>query len=252
MGLVDQRRVRRCGLLDPRAGRFGTAGVEGDGDDLDALPESARPWIEAANPDHPSLIDRAHVTDELFGFVNVPNAVWIDESGTLVRPAHAAHVKQSPLRDMEVPEGLGRVGEMLTEVKKIRTDVDLYRAAIHDWVDRGAESEWAMAPHEVVDRSRPRPAEHAEAAAAFALAQHLWRRGEHDGAVPWFREAHRLHPDNWTYKRQAWTFATTEPGQPSDLMQGPTELYEGNWLDDVRAIGGGEHYYEPFLREGGG
>jgi hypothetical protein len=28
-------------------------------------------------------------------------------------------------------------------------------------------------------------------------------------------------------------------------MQGPTDLYEGNWLDDVRAIGA-EHYYEPW------
>ena len=28
-------------------------------------------------------------------------------------------------------------------------------------------------------------------------------------------------------------------------MQGPTELYEGNWLDDVRAAGA-ENYYEPF------
>jgi hypothetical protein len=41
--------------------------------------EAARPWIEAARPEHPSLIDQAHITDELFGFVNVPNGVWIDE-----------------------------------------------------------------------------------------------------------------------------------------------------------------------------
>lgn len=207
--------------------------------------DAARPWIEAAAPEHPSLIDAAHVTDELLGFVNVPNAVWIDEDGTLVRPAHAAHVRQSPLRDMEVPEGLGRIGEMLVEVKKIRTDVDTYRAAIDDWVEHGADSRWALSPDEVVARSRPRPPEHAEAAAAFALGQHLWRAGERDAAVGWFRRAHRLHPDNWTYKRQAWTLATTAEGEASDLVQGPTELYEGNWLDDVRTIGA-ERYYEPF------
>jgi hypothetical protein len=61
--------------------------------------------------------------------------------------------------------------------------------------------------------------------------------------VPWFRRAHELDPANWTYKRQAWTFATTEEGQPSDLMQGPNDLFEGNWLDDVRAVGA-ENYYE--------
>ena len=62
----------------------------------------------------------------------------------------------------------------------------------------------------------------------------------------WWREAHRLDPNNWTYKRQAWSIATTPEGEPSDLMQGPTELYEGNWLDDVQAIGGGENYYAAF------
>ncbi len=206
---------------------------------------AARKWIEAARPEHPSLIDQAHVTDELFGFVNVPNAVWIDEEGVLVRPSHPAHVRQSPLRTMEVPEGLGRVTEMLTEVKKIRSDPDRYLAAVRDWVGNGPASPWALSPDEVVARSRPRPAEHAEAAAAFELGQHFWRTGETESAVRWFREAHRLQPDNWTYKRQAWTLAHTGEGEDSDLMQGPTDLYDGNWLDDVRAIGA-EHYYESF------
>jgi hypothetical protein len=225
--------------LHPRGAEVVTVALDTGGAD------AARPWIEAAQPEHPSLIDAAHVTAEQFGFVNVPNAVWIDEDGVLVRPAHAAHIRHSPLREMEVPEGLGRIGEVLTEVKKIRTDVDTYRGAIDDWVDNGAASRWALSPDEVVARSRPRDPEHAQAAASFALAQHLWRSGDTDAAVSWFREAHRLHPENWTYKRQAWTFATTAPGEPSDLLQGPNEVYDGNWLDDVRAMGA-EHYYEPF------
>lgn len=65
----------------------------------------------------------------------------------------------------------------------------------------------------------------------------------HDAAVPWWREAHRLYPANWTYKRQAWTLVTTPEGaEENDLMQGPNEVYEGNWLDDVIAGGGGEAY----------
>ncbi len=207
--------------------------------------DATRRWIEAAHPTHPSLIDQAHVTDERFGFVNVPNAVWIDEQGVIVRPAHAAHVRQSARRDMEVPEGLGRIGEMLTEVKKIRTDVDLYLEATRDWAANGSASRFALSPDEVIARSDPRPPAHAEAAACFELGQGLWRDGEHDAAVGWFRRAHELYPENWTYKRQAWTFATTAPGEPSDLIQGPNDDYEGNWLDDVRAVGA-EHYYEPF------
>jgi hypothetical protein len=206
---------------------------------------ATRKWIEAAHPEHPSLIDQAHVTDELFGFVNVPNAVWIDEGGMIVRPAHPAHVRPSPLRDAAVPEGLGRIGEMLVEVKKIRSDPDRYLAALRDWVVNGVASPWALDPDEVIARSGPRSRAHAEAAAAFELGQHLWRAGSQEGAVPWFRLAHQLQPANWTYKRQAWTLATTQEGQDSDLVQGPTDLYEGNWLDDVRASGA-EHYYEPF------
>jgi hypothetical protein len=207
--------------------------------------EAAAMWIAKAAPDHPSLIDQAHVSAELFGFVNVPNAVWIDEDGVIVRPAHAANLRPSPLRTMEVPEGLGRLGEQLVEVKKIRTNPDLYRSAILDWVEHGAASHYALSPDEVIARSRPRPRDHAEAAACFELGQHLWRTGQTDAAVEWFKRAHSLHPEHWTYKRQAWTFATTQPGEPSDLIQGPTDVYEGNWLDDIRALGA-ETYYEDF------
>jgi hypothetical protein len=207
---------------------------------------AAGQWIDAAAPEHPSLIDEQHITDELFGFVNVPNAVWIDEGGVIVRPAHSAHVQMSAMRDAPIPEGLPeRLHDMLVQVKQIRTEPERYLSAMRDWVERGADREWAMAPDEVVAHSRPRGRDQAEAAAAFELAQHLHRAGEPGAAVRWFREAHRLDPDNWTYKRQAWTLATTPEGAPSDLIQGPTDLYEGNWLDDVKAIGA-EHYYPPF------
>jgi hypothetical protein len=183
----------------------------------------------------------------VFGVANLPNAVWIDEAGTLVRPAHTAHVRRSQLREMAIPDGLPpRIADTLAEVKKFRvTDATQYRAAIDDWIANGSASRWAMTPDEVVAASRPRPREHAEAAAAFDLGQHLWRAGNRDAAVRWFRRAHELQPENWTYKRQAWSFATTPPGELSDMLQGPTDLYDGNWLDDVRRVGA-ENYYRPF------
>jgi len=208
-------------------------------------PAAAEQWIRAASPEHPSLIDAAHVSAERFGFVNVPNAVWIDETGVIVRPAHAAHIRDSGLRTMEVPEGLGFIGEVLTEVKKFNADPAAYRDAIGDWVEHGADSRFALDPDEVVARSRPRPREHAEAAAAFELGQHLHRAGHPDDAVGWFKRAHELHPENWTYKRQAWTFVTTPAGEPSDLLQAPNEVYDGYWLKDVRELGA-DTYYEPF------
>jgi hypothetical protein len=225
--------------LHPRGVEVVTVSLDTGGAD------AARMWIEKAAPEHPSLIDQAHVTAELFGFVNVPNAVWIDETGVLVRPAHAANIRLSPLRNMEVPEGLGRLGEQLTEVKKIRTDPEGYREAILDWVEHGPDSRFALTPDQVIERSRPRPREHAEAAACFEIAQHLWRTGDRDAAVAWFKRAHALHPENWTYKRQAWTFATTKPGEPSDLIQDLNDTYDSSWVDDVKRFGA-ENYYEPF------
>jgi len=207
---------------------------------------AAKPFVDMAEAQHPSLLDEAHLLDELLGFINVPMAVWIDETGTLARPAHAAHIQVSAFREAPIPEGLPeRIHDTLVEVKKMQADPVGYRAALGDWAENGAASPFALQPDEVIAASQPRPADHARAAACFELGQHLWREGERDAAVGWFREAHRLHPENWTYKRQAWTFATTKEGELSDLLQGPTDLYEGNWLDDIRRQGA-ENYYPPF------
>jgi len=211
---------------------------------LDVDPDFARPWIDLAGPTHPSLIDSAHLTDELLGFTNVPMAVWIDEEGVLVRPAELASLAPSPLREAEIPEGIDeRMRRTLEAVKAFPDPGFAYRDAILDWIAHGAASRFALSPDEVIARSQPRPVEHARAAACFELGQELWKRIGNAAAVPWWREAHRLHPENWTYKRQAWTFVTTKPGEPPDLLQGPNDVYEGNWLDDVTRLGGGAAYY---------
>lgn len=53
---------------------------------LDASPEDARPWIEAADPEYPVVVDTAHVTAERYGITNVPSVVWVDEDGIVVKP----------------------------------------------------------------------------------------------------------------------------------------------------------------------
>lgn len=211
---------------------------------LDVRPEDTYQWIDAASPTHPSVIDTRHATGDLFGFSNIPMAVWIDEHGMLVRPAEGASIERSPLRDMEIPEGLPeRMERLLREVKAIPDNAEDYRAALMDWVRRGAESPFALSPDEVVARSQPRGDDEARAAACFELGEHLRRTAGHDAAVPWWRQAHRLYPSNWTYKRQAWTLVTTPPdATENDLLQGPNDVYEGNWLDDVIAGGGGANY----------
>jgi hypothetical protein len=140
---------------------------------LDVDPEAARPFIGQAGPQHPSLIDSAHVVDELFGIVNVPNGVWIDEEGMIVRPAEPTHPGRNPIngsfRKIDVSTLPPDVAEMLTEARKIKSDPDLSVAMLRDWVERGAESPYALAPDEVIRRSHPRSTAEATAAAEFGL-----------------------------------------------------------------------------------
>ena len=199
---------------------------------------AAGPWIDAAEPRHPSLIDEAHRLDELLGIVNVPMGVWIDEDGVLVRPPEVAHPGTVGMRDVlrehPLPEDAPPLLlETLRESAKFTVDPTRYANALRDW------DAHALSPDEVVARSRSRPPELSEAAAHFELGQHLYRAGHADDARAHFRAAHRLDPDNWTYKRQAWSM--------EDPMQGRTEHYESDWVSDARASDPADYYPLPDL-----
>jgi hypothetical protein len=210
---------------------------------LDVDPEAARPFIEQAGAEHPSLIDSAHVVDELFGIVNVPNGVWIDESGTIVRPAEPVQPGRNPInesfRTLDLSTLPPDIAEIIVEARKIKSDPELSITMLRDWVERGADSEYALSPDEVVRRSQPRGADEATAAAEFELGQHLHRAGDHAAAIPHWQNAHRLQPDNWTYKRQAWNFE-------DPVRQGHTDVYESSWFEDIKKIGA-ENYYPPIV-----
>jgi hypothetical protein len=210
---------------------------------LDVDPDAARPFIEAAHPQHPSLIDEGHVLDELFGVVNVPNGVWIDEDGMIVRPAEPAHPGRNPesesFRTIDISTVPPDVAEMLLEARKIHSDPDVYVAMLRDWIEHGSASRFVLAPDEVVGRSRARSDGAAEAAAHFELGSRLHQAGDHAAAVGHWRSAHRLDPDNWTYRRNAWNFE--DPGR-----QGRTDAYDSSWFEDIKKIGA-ENYYPPVV-----
>jgi len=201
--------------------------------------DAAKPFVDKAQPNHPSLLDEAHLVDELFGVVNVPNGVWIDEQGMIVRPAEPAFPGRNPVMEsfekLDISTLPPDVADIMTEVKKIKTDPAAYKAALIDWVDQGPASRSALTPDEVVARSHARSGDEARAAAHFELGQHFHRTGDHAAAIGHWREAHRLQPDNWTYKRQAWNFE-------DPVRQGHTDAYDSSWIEDVRKIGA-ENYY---------
>ena len=233
--------------------------------------EACRSYIEAAQPEHPSLVDQTHQMATLFGVVNIPNVVWIDEDGMIVRPPEPGWpgptaLPASLLRragasaekpDDESPEAKRAREESEAAAARQRAnlmggqDRDAYPDAIRDWVEKGAASEFALSPDEVVARSQPRPMSKSEGAAHFELAVHLWHDGKRDAAIAHFNESHRLQPENWTYKRQAWSLVGSEQAGDNEFgrfMQGPQPGQEDAWpfdsdfRTDVAKLGPGEYY----------
>ncbi|MCU1586948.1 MAG: hypothetical protein JWN31_441 [Frankiales bacterium] len=204
-------------------------------------PDAVRPWLDIAKPEHPSLIDVAHTVDALLGVVNVPNCLWIDEHGVIVRPAEPGWPGRTPqieLMEKDVSELSVDHAEVAAEVRKMNIDPDRYPRMLRDWVAKGAGSEFVMTPDEVIEHSLPRGADESRAAAHFELGQHLHAAGDVAGAVEHWRRAHALQPANWTYKRQAWNLAE------SNSVRTVTG-YDSGWLADVRALGAESYYPAP-------
>lgn len=164
---------------------------------MDSREGDPRPWIEAARPTYPTLIDRDHLLADLYHLVNVPQAVWIDEGGRIVRPPEPAGAWEGFRRMDRATRQLPEEAARLTARAR-----QIYLDAIRDWVRQGDRS-----PH-VLDAGRARaalavPTEQTAAAhATFRLAQELLRRGEGEEGRRWLEAASRLHPESWCIWRQ--------------------------------------------------
>ena len=72
----------------------------------------------------------------------------------------------------------------------------------------------------------------AQAAAEFGLGEQLYKSGHQTEAIAHFKEAQRLNPKSWNYKRQAYA------------LNGEKE-YGTTFRDEVQKIGGSKAYYPP-------
>jgi hypothetical protein len=188
-------------------------------------PEAARAWIEAASPTYPCLIDRDHHVADLFNLVNVPQAVWIDASGRIVRPPETAG-SGNGLRFMD--RATGAMPEaVLAERKRIKS---VYMDAVRDWARHGASSPHVLDAPTAASRLPQASAQIAQAHAHFRLGQHLQRQGQEPAARRAFDEAVRLHPDSWSIWRQA------APKDARGLAAGP------DFWARVDALGEREYY----------
>jgi hypothetical protein len=164
---------------------------------LDSREGDPLPWIEAASPSYPCLIDREHRVADLYHMVNVPQAVWIDERGTIVRPTEAAGAYEG-FRRMD-----RTTREMPADVARITTEARAtYLNAIRDWVRLGPASEHALDAERARARVPQPTDDEARAHVMFRLGQHLLRHGRVEEGDRWLAEASRLHPDSWAIWRQ--------------------------------------------------
>lgn len=123
--------------------------------------------------------------------VNVPTAVWIDERGKIVRPNEVAFVDNR--------------FEAISHA-----DAGPYLAALRDWIEKGDKSIYVLSDQELRERLTPPSPDRLMADAEFTLGEYLYHTGHGEEAIPHFKAAQRLAPDNWNYKRQAWALSDAE------------------------------------------
>ncbi|PYM96764.1 MAG: thioredoxin family protein [Candidatus Rokuibacteriota bacterium] len=178
---------------------------------LDRSDDDARPWIEAAKPTHPSLIDTRHVLADFYNIVNVPTILWIDEGGRLVRPNDVAFGTDT--------------FKHITGIAAAR-----HHAALRAWV-RG---EAAALPEARVRALQSLPTEaDQQARAEFGLGEWLSAHGRGEAAARHFARAGELAPHDFTIRRG------TMPMRGVDPMGPEFRTMLGEW---VKA---GNPYYRP-------
>jgi hypothetical protein len=178
---------------------------------IDRSADDARPWIEAARPTHPALIDTRHVVPDLYNMVNVPTVVWIDEGGRVVRPNDVAFGTDT-FRHITGIEATRHLG--------------LVRA----WA-RG-EAGPLSPPETRAHQVPPSPADQL-ARAEFGLGQWLYEAGRMDAAARHFLRAGELAPHDFIIRRG------TMPMRGADPMGPEFRAMLGTWTK------AGNRYYLP-------
>jgi len=159
---------------------------------LDRSDDDARPWIEAAKPTHPSLIDTRHVLADFYNIVNVPTILWLDERGRIVRPNDVAFG---------------------TDTFKSITGLEAAKhlAALRAWV-RG---EATAIPAARVRALQALPTDvDQQARAEFGLGEWLFTRGRTEAATRHFVRAGELAPHDFTIRRGTMPMRGIDPMGP--------------------------------------
>ncbi|MBI4298988.1 MAG: redoxin domain-containing protein [Chloroflexi bacterium] len=153
---------------------------------------ACEPFIQAANPTHPSLLDPQHVVAELYNTKNVPAIFWINEEGRIVRANDPIYVLR---RNRETGEA---------------TVNQAYLDGVRDWVEKGDKSLYLHDDNAIKWRRGQPDRADLQAMAHFRLGIYLYGKGDEQAAIIQFKKAHALKPNNWNYKRQAWNLGDAQ------------------------------------------
>jgi hypothetical protein len=142
--------------------------------------EAVRPWVQ---PDLTTVVDPEHRVSDVFGIVNVPSTVWLDEGGRVVKPPTIAPGDDQFLE--------------FTEVSAQR-----HHEALRIWV-RGGAAPAVEPPSDDEDLRRARTVRR--------LAAWLHRHGHVGLAEEHFQAAVNLAPLDFTIRRSAMPLRGQDP-----------------------------------------
>jgi hypothetical protein len=170
----------------------------------------ARQWYDKAGASYVTLVDQTHSISSLYGLVNVPSAVWIDEAGSIRRIDEGTYAAVHKMGDFE----FGRAD---------------YAPMVVDWVTRGEASEYVKVAATLENLNVP-DSDVALADPTFKLGVYFHQQGDESKANHYWEAAQALDPRSWNYARQDWSFTPEQAG--------------ANWQHKAETLEG-KPYYQP-------
>ncbi|MEM6321903.1 MAG: redoxin domain-containing protein [Bacteroidota bacterium] len=158
-------------------------------------PTVARKWFTDAQATYKCVVDPTHKISTLFGWVNVPTAAWIDETGKIVRINEAAYAAKHTVPTDKKPYTFGGT---------------LFGKATIDWVKNGLSSHLKQSVENRIANTRSQSADDLLADAYFKLGLYFEKQGDLATAQQYWDKAMTLAPHNWNIHRQSWTFTGTD------------------------------------------
>ncbi len=158
-------------------------------------PAVAKKWFTDANITYKGIVDPTHKISTLFGWVNVPTAAWIDETGKIVRINESAYAAEHT-----VP----------TERKPYTFGGTLFGKATIDWVKNGLGEHLKQSAEKMNANTRSQSADDLLADAYFKMGLYFEKIQALSLSQEYLDKAMALAPHNWNIHRQSWTFKGTD------------------------------------------